>query len=40
MSLFMHERFIGRVVDVNDPEKSGRVKIRIYGMHEDDTNAR
>lgn len=33
----MHERFVGRVIDVNDPEKSGRVKIRIYGLHDDTT---
>jgi hypothetical protein len=32
-----NERWIGYVVDVNDPEKSGRVKIRIYGMHDDKT---
>jgi hypothetical protein len=31
------ERFVGYVVDVNDPEKAGRVKIRIYGMHDDKT---
>jgi hypothetical protein len=37
MSLHEHERFIGRVIDVNDPDKSGRVKIRIYGL-QDDTN--
>lgn len=33
----LNERFVGFVVDVNDPEKAGRVKIRIYGMHDDQT---
>jgi hypothetical protein len=32
----MHEHFIARVVDsVNDEEKAGRLKIRIYGLHDD-----
>jgi hypothetical protein len=31
----MNQRFIGAVVNVNDPEKGGRVQIRIYGMHDD-----
>lgn len=30
--------FIGVVVDVNDPHKSGRVRIRVHGMHDDKTN--
>lgn len=30
-------RFVALVVDVNDPEKAGRVKIRIYGIHDDPT---
>lgn len=33
----MGERFIGRVIDVNDPEQAGRLKIRIYGIHDDET---
>lgn len=32
-----NERFIGKVVDVKDPEKAGRVKIRIYSIHDDTT---
>lgn len=31
-------RFIGVVVDVKDKEKAGRVKIRIYGKHDDKAN--
>jgi hypothetical protein len=31
-------KFIGRVIDVNDPEKAGRVKIRIYGMHDNEVS--
>lgn len=30
-------RFIAKVVDVNDPEKAGRIKIRVYQMHDDTT---
>ena len=30
--------FIGEVVDINDPHQSGRVKIRIFGLHDDRTN--
>jgi hypothetical protein len=30
--------WIGEVVDVNDPHQSGRVKIRVYGHHDDRTN--
>jgi hypothetical protein len=30
--------WIGEVVDVNDPHQSGRVKIRVYGRHDDRTN--
>jgi hypothetical protein len=30
--------WIGEVVDVNDPHQSGRVKIRVYGYHDDRTN--
>lgn len=29
--------FYGRVEDVNDPEQSGRVAVRIYGVHTQDT---
>lgn len=31
--------FVGTVVDINDPEELGRVKVRIFGVHPDDTNA-
>lgn len=31
------ENFLAKVVDVNDPEKSGRLKIRIFGIHDDTT---
>lgn len=34
----MSDKFIGVVVDVNDPEQAGRLKIRIYGMHDDEMN--
>ena len=30
--------FIGRVVDVNDPEKDGRVRVKIFGYHPDGSN--
>lgn len=30
--------WMGEVVDVNDPDKSGRVKVRIFGQHDDKTN--
>lgn len=30
--------WIGEVVDVRDPHQSGRVKIRVYGHHDDRTN--
>jgi hypothetical protein len=30
--------WIGEVIDVNDPHQSGRVKIRVYGHHDDRTN--
>lgn len=29
------ENFIAEVVDVNDPEQAGRLKIRIHGIHDD-----
>lgn len=29
--------FYGRVEDVNDPDQNGRVAVRIYGVHTDDT---
>lgn len=29
------EKFVAVVVDVNDPEQFGRLKIRIYGLHDD-----
>ena len=29
--------FYGRVEDVNDPDQSGRVAVRIYGIHTEDT---
>jgi hypothetical protein len=32
----MNGRFIARVVDVNDPEQAGRLRIRIFGMHDDE----
>ncbi len=28
--------FIGEVVDLNDPNKLARIKVRIYGIHDDD----
>lgn len=31
------ERFIARVISVDDPEKANRLKIRIYGIHDDST---
>jgi hypothetical protein len=31
------EYFIGRVTNVKDPEKAGRIQIRIYGLHDDTT---
>jgi hypothetical protein len=34
----MRDSFIAKVVDVNDPEKAGRVKIRAFGLHDDTTN--
>lgn len=34
----MSDKFVGVVVDVNDPEKAGRLKIRIHGMHDDEMN--
>lgn len=30
--------FIGEVVDVNDPHQSGRVRVRVYGRHDDRVN--
>lgn len=33
----MSDRFVARVIDTNDPEKAGRIKIRIYGIHDDET---
>jgi hypothetical protein len=27
--------YVGKVVDVNDPEKIGRVRVRVYGIYED-----
>jgi len=30
--------FIAEVVDVNDPHQAGRVRVRIYGRHDDRTN--
>lgn len=30
--------FIAEVVDINDPHQAGRVRIRIYGRHDDKTN--
>jgi hypothetical protein len=30
--------FIAAVVSVQDPHQSGRVKVRIYGRHDDTTN--
>jgi hypothetical protein len=30
--------FIAEVSDVNDPHKAGRVRVRIYGRHDDKTN--
>ncbi len=30
--------FVGRVVDINDPLKLDRVKVRIFGIHTQDTN--
>jgi hypothetical protein len=30
--------FLGTVLDINDPEQLGRVKVRIYGVHPDNTN--
>ena len=30
--------FIGRVVDVNDPEKDGRVRVKIFGYHPEGSN--
>lgn len=33
------EWFIGKVVDrMNDETKSGKVKVRIYGIHDDESN--
>lgn len=29
--------FYGRIEDVNDPEENGRVAVRIYGVHTEDT---
>lgn len=29
--------FIGTVLDINDPEELGRVKVRIFGIHSDNT---
>ena len=29
--------FIGTVVDINDPMKLDRVKVRVYGIHTSDT---
>lgn len=28
--------FVGTIVDVNDPEKDGRVKVRVFGYHPDE----
>jgi hypothetical protein len=33
-----HGRWIGIVVNVNDPQKSGRVQIRVKGRHDDTAN--
>jgi hypothetical protein len=30
--------WVGRVVNVNDPHESGRVQVRIYSHHDDETN--
>ncbi len=30
--------FVGRVVDINDPLKLDRIKVRIFGIHTEDTN--
>tara|TARA_Y100001963_G_scaffold159581_1_gene263889 strand:- start:6825 stop:8054 length:1230 start_codon:yes stop_codon:yes gene_type:complete len=29
--------FLGRVIDINDPLRAGRVKVRIYGLHTNST---
>ena len=29
--------FIGEVVDLNDPDKLARIKVKIYGIHDDDS---
>jgi hypothetical protein len=34
----MRDSFIAKVVDVNDPERAGRVKIRAFGLHDDQAN--
>jgi hypothetical protein len=31
----MNNSFVAKVIDVNDPEKAGRVKIRVFGEHDD-----
>jgi hypothetical protein len=33
----MHDRFVAEVIDVFDPEESGRLKIRIFGLQDDTT---
>ena len=33
-----HGRWLGIVVNVNDPQKSGRVQIRVKGRHDDTAN--
>jgi len=31
--------FTGKIIDINDPLTLGRVKVRVYGIHPDDTQA-
>lgn len=38
MSQFAGDWYIGRVVDVKDPDQSGRVRVRVYGKHDDEQN--
>ena len=30
--------WVGEVVDVNDPDQSGRVRVRVFGRHDDKNN--
>lgn len=36
--VYGHKKWYGQVFSVDDPDKEGRVQVRIYGLYDDTTN--